>query len=330
MMKATHKPRSDISVIILHWLIVALVVVSLATGAHLALDRNDTVASIWAAWLSTLPQGAIVHWHLLSGWALVGLLLAYLAFIIRSGQWRKLLANARVVGGTSRLLANLSSILSLLLLVAISATGTWMFLGLVGTSAALQWHAAMATALIALTIVHVLLQTLAGRFWAILRARWQRVLLGLVSASVAAVVVAGSGWWLTQPQLELVVEHSGDLVVLDGVADESVWAKLAPVTVTASHGAGFSDGQTDVTIRGFHDGMSVFFWCSGSTLRTVSCTYRLNEQHRVGAFSLMESSRTTRLDSMRTSLPWCGLTKSSSPVCSHSMAKIWCLARIAQ
>lgn len=259
MMKATHKHRSDLSVIVLHWLIVALVLVSLATGARLASDRSDTIAGSWAAWLSIWPQGAIVQWHLVAAWVLVGVLLAYLAYIVCNGQWRKLVANSRAAGGPSRWLANLSSVLSLLILVALAATGTWMFLGLVGTSAALQWHAAMATALIVLTFLHVLLQTLAGRFWAMWRARWKRVFVGLAIASLAAVVVAGSGWWLTQPQFELVVEHLEDQVVLDGVADESVWAKLAPVTVTTSHGAGFSDGQTDVTIRGFHDGMSVFF-----------------------------------------------------------------------
>ncbi len=259
MMKAAHKPRSDLSVIVLHWLIVALVVVSLATGARLASDRSDTIAHTWAQWLSIWPQGTIVQWHLLAGWGLTALLFAYLVYIIRCGQWRKLLANPKATGGTPRWLANLSSVFSLLILVALAATGTWMFLGLVGTSAALQWHAAMASALIVLTIVHVALHTLAGRFWAMWRARWQRVLVGLVSASVAAVVVAGSGWWLAKPQHALTVQHREAEVVLDGVADESVWTGLAPVTVNTSHGAGFSDGQTNVTIRGFYDGMSAFF-----------------------------------------------------------------------
>jgi hypothetical protein len=259
MGQSTHKPRSDLSVIVLHWLTVAMVVTSLATGAQIATDRNDTLAGIWASWVSIWPEGAVFHLHVLIGWAIVGILLSYLGYIFRSGQWLRLIAKAKSAGGSKRWAANMSSILSLLALVGLAITGTWLFLGSKFSSTVLQWHAALATTLVIITIFHIWLQVVAGRFWALWRVRWKRLFTGLLCMTTAAVVVVISGWWLGSANQSLKVEYRKAQVSLDGVADENIWSNLKPVKITTNHGTGFVDGQTDVTVRGFHDGMSVFF-----------------------------------------------------------------------
>lgn len=259
MSQATHKPRSDLSVIILHWLILTIVIISLATGAQIAADRHGTLAGIWAAWLRVWPEGAVVHWHLLSGWVIISLLLAYLSYIFKTGQWRKLVAKEKTAGGTMRWVANTSSILSILALVGLAITGSWLFLGSIFSSTVLQWHAVIATSLVILTILHILVQIVAGRFWALWRIRWQRLVAGLLSITAAVLVVASTGWWLGGAHQNLEVEYRKATVSLDGVADENIWSSLKPVMVTTNHGSGFDEGQTDVTVRGFHDGMSAFF-----------------------------------------------------------------------
>lgn len=266
MMVVKHKPRADLAVIVLHWLVVAAVVISLATGATLARDRDQTMASLWALYGDIWPQGAVVKWHLMAGWLITGLVLAYLAYISRRKQWRRLLGScSSEVGkadvgasGAVRRLTNWSSILLLLALVGLAISGTGLFLGTASSQVLLQWHATLATALLALTSLHVLLQIVAGRFWALLRIRWQRLALGLTSATVATVAVAGTGWWLLGAQQSLRIAHHEASINLDGVMDEDVWVSLEPVSIATSHGAGFDRGQTEVTVRGFHDGMSVY------------------------------------------------------------------------
>jgi len=61
------KPRADLTTLVLHWIMVTLVVVSLATGATVAGDRPDTVAGVWARWLTIWPEGAVMQWHLVAG-----------------------------------------------------------------------------------------------------------------------------------------------------------------------------------------------------------------------------------------------------------------------
>ena len=233
-----HKPRADLAIVCLHWLVVIAVATSLATGARMASDRGSTVAAYWTAWLSSWPQGAVVQWHLIVGLIVGGLSFAYLFYLAFSAKWRVLINTPTRSGGWLRWLANLSSLVLLLLLLSLLLTGGLLVMSTHQTDW-IQWHAGFATAMVVLVAMHVMVQTLAGRFWAMWRVRWQRLALGVAVAFVAAISIALSWWWLTTPEQTLTIQYARADIELDGRAGDPVWASLVPVTVSTQYGLGF-------------------------------------------------------------------------------------------
>lgn len=252
-----RKPRADLTTLVMHWLMVALVVVSLATGATVAGDRPDTVAGVWARWLTIWPEGAVMQWHLVAGAVLASALAAYLAYLIKSGQWRRLLSGIRRAGGHKRWWANLTSTLSIVLLLVLSITGLMLYAGVLAATV-LPIHAVAAIAFVVLTLAHVVMHTVAGRFWAMWRARWQRLALGVATTAALAVVGLGLWFWQANTHEQLTIAHRAATVSLDGQADEAVWWEVPPVHIQTAHGANFDGGGTAVTVRGFHDSESVY------------------------------------------------------------------------
>jgi len=119
-------------------------------------------------------------------------------------------------------------------------------------------HAVAATALVVLTLAHVVMHTVAGRFWAMWRARWQRLALGAVTTAALAVVGTGFWFWQANAYEQLTIAHQVATVSLDGQADEAGWQDAQPVEIQTAHGANFDGTGTAVTVRGFHDGESVY------------------------------------------------------------------------
>jgi len=256
-MSNLSKPRADLTTLVLHWAMVVLVMVSLASGATVASDREYTVAGVWARWLAIWPEGAVMQWHLVSGAVLIVLVAAYLAYLFGSGQWRKFVARASQSGGRKRWGANLTSSLSIVLLLVLSVTGLMLYTGVLAAMV-LPIHAVAATLLIVLTLVHVVMHTVVGRFWAMWRASWQRLALGVLSTASLTLTGAGLWWWQANTHERLTIAHHEATVSLDGQADEAVWQSVQPVKIQTAHGANFDGSGTAVTVRGFHDGESVY------------------------------------------------------------------------
>src|SRR5262245_66240311 len=82
-MSRTQPPaRSDAPTVILHWVLVAAVLVSLATGLRIAAAD----ARLSAPWLEALlPQGNVERWHVWSACVLVCGVIAYAFFIWLAG-----------------------------------------------------------------------------------------------------------------------------------------------------------------------------------------------------------------------------------------------------
>lgn len=257
MRDKSHKARSDLAVLILHWSLVGTFLVCLLTGGHIAYDSQHTLAHTWAKWTDSWPEGMVVQWHLISALVLCALLAGYLGFMVWSGQWRRLTAPRRKSRSTLGWLANISSVLSVGLLVGLAVTGVAMYFG--GASSLWpQWHGALASALIVATIAHVGIQAVAGRFSALWRIRWQRIAIGTASMAGAAFIAAAIWWIEPGADTQLIVAHQEADISLDGRADEAIWSELPTATVHTQYGANFDGGTTDVSIKGFHDAESIY------------------------------------------------------------------------
>src|SRR5919109_2405476 len=78
----TPRPRTDAPTALLHWALVATLVVSLVTGLRIAADAID---STWARALDALLlQGSVTYWHSWAAYALTLVALAYVVFLFRT------------------------------------------------------------------------------------------------------------------------------------------------------------------------------------------------------------------------------------------------------
>src|SRR5262249_31294827 len=81
-------PKTDFGTVLLHWTLVALLVISIGTGLRIA-----TVSPADMAWLHALddllPSNAVWTLHMPAAVALFGLALAYTVYVRRAGLTRR-------------------------------------------------------------------------------------------------------------------------------------------------------------------------------------------------------------------------------------------------
>jgi hypothetical protein len=129
------RPRTDFGTVILHWALVALLIVSIVTGL-----RITTVSPFdfgWLQWLdAVLPRAVVWTGHMPAALALFGLAFAYAIYVRRAGLGRRItLDRVRLMGilrGGQARWSTISIILTwvlLLTLMTLLATGCLMYLG---------------------------------------------------------------------------------------------------------------------------------------------------------------------------------------------------------
>jgi Prokaryotic cytochrome b561 len=89
---------TDAGTVLLHWLLVAALIVSLATGLRIAAD--DPALSWLLALDAILPQGAVWTAHLAAGVALLSIAAAYVVYMSRAGLVPRLGLHRRHVAMT--------------------------------------------------------------------------------------------------------------------------------------------------------------------------------------------------------------------------------------
>lgn len=260
-----NRPRSDAPTFVLHWLMVASLGMSLATGLRIAADKLD--ASITRALSAWLPQGAVGDWHIASAFAFLALMAAYAVFL-----WRARLAPRvapRLTGLKSADQAVRWSAWNRLLyafafacLAVLAATGSLVYFapGTLRSGLLFGLHQIAAWGVVAYLAAHVVVQLLQGGVTQILKIFSPRLAYSAAAALAAGGAVAALAVALPLDRAavtELSVARVDTLPVIDGQLDDAAWKALAPVTAHTFQGEGLEGGETPVRVRAVHDGESV-------------------------------------------------------------------------
>ena len=270
-----HLRRAPLPTILLHWTLVATLTVSLATGLRIAADAQDAVVS--AALASVLPQGPVFLWHLIAGGALLVLMLTYTLYQVGSGLWRRLTWMPRIGVNVNKRLIKRSVVhwgrfdrqlywLAFGLLLLASITGLMQYLSAAWPTAETVevLHRVAAWGLVGYALAHVGLQIAAGglrKLAVILIPRTVYVRVAALALLTGLAVIGGAAAMDRLLVHRLIVQRVATAPILDGRADDAVWEEAPAVKLRLANGANLPGGETDVVIRGVHDGERVYLLC---------------------------------------------------------------------
>jgi len=261
--------RSDFATALLHWSIVALFLVNLATGLRIA---GDSTEATWSRALSgLLPQGNVYVIHLWSAWALAALCIGYIAFL----AFAQLAPRVAIDGSRLRALKShdrrtrwqainvLVYWIAFLLVGAAVVSGSLLYFNISPLEQATltTLHRVLAWSLVAYVLLHVTAQ------WAM--AGWRGLLkiitprLAYVAAACIAVVAASAFAAaivaVDQATLpSLVIAKTDSLPRLDGLRDDAVWQSAVTARVETHNGQNLPQGSIPVQVSGVHDGEYVY------------------------------------------------------------------------
>jgi hypothetical protein len=257
--------RTPLPTLVLHWGLVLTLAVSLATGLRIAADALDApVSQSLAPWL---PQGDLFLWHLAAGATVLGLVLAYALYQVRSGLWRRFLPRHRAPRGRPGRWERVNLLLhwgAFALLGVGVGTGLMQYFDLlpVGRAWIEAVHLGAAWGLVAYLLLHVAAQLAAGgpsRLLGMLLPRTRFGSIGLLSAVVAGGLVLGLVAADRLALATLTVAWTERAPVLDGRFDDPAWDEARPVQLRLGNGANLPGGETSVQVRALHDGERVYF-----------------------------------------------------------------------
>jgi len=271
-------PRTDAFTFVVHWAMVAALIVSLITGLRIAADYAESAAGGVARLIAgILPEGAVIEWHVWSSWALFFAALAYPIFLWRSKQAirvkadRSVLDRIRTARRNGNLWSNISAWFAInvvlyqiafALILLMGATGLMLYtnvtLGLSNDTIAMI-HGGAAFAFLAYIAIHILAQVKAGAFWKIFKPRMAYVGAAAVAmfaagGAVAAIYVIDRG-----DHRELHIAQVAQAPVLDGNPDDTAWREARAVAIRTERGANLPDGAVVVEVKAVHDGERAYF-----------------------------------------------------------------------
>lgn len=261
--------RIDAPTFVLHWSLVLTLLISLATGLRIAADLQEPG---WAqAIAELLPQGDVIGWHSWSALALLCVSAGYVWFLRRARLVQRVSLGRtwhRDLGRGSRRqrwqAINLALYQIAFGCIAVAGvTGVLLYVapGLLPYSAVAELHQAAAWTLLAYGLAHVPAQLLQGGLRQIAKILLPRRAHGAAAATalLAATGAAAAFFALEQGAGQrLAVVRTDTPPVLDGVADDLVWMRSAPIVIDTARGANLPGGETPVRIRAAHDGQDLY------------------------------------------------------------------------
>jgi cytochrome b subunit of formate dehydrogenase len=269
---APGRQRSDVMTVLLHWLLVGALITSLLTGLPITADDET---AFWSRLFSPVYlQGAVSSWHTWSSLALLGVAIAYVAFLIRARLIKRVALDAArlraltTASGRARWQSVNVAIYwaGFLLLAGLGSTGLLLYfpVGQVPHEFSATVHRVLAWGTLAYLIVHVLGQLAMGGMAQLLKIMTPRMAYGAAagSAILASGVAVGAGYFVDKAAtgtLTLAKVGRGEAPAIDGVFGDLIWRTAIPVTVRTTRGANLPGGEAPVTVRGLHDGESAFF-----------------------------------------------------------------------
>lgn len=272
-MSQRKRPSADLPTILLHWGMVATLLVSLATGLRIGADDPDD--GIARAVSSILPQGDVIAVHVWSATALLALTTAYVVFLLRSRLASRVTLDrqrrAALLGGGERFWASLNVAiywLAFAATLAASVTGLALYFlpGRIATATWLSVHEWSGLSIPLYVVLHVAALIGVGGLGYLLKLFRPRPAYGaaLVGALGAGAAVAAAFYGADRASVDtLSAARVTAAPALDGKAEEAIWSEAEPVEITTTRGANFEGGEATVRVRAAHDGeyfYAVFQW----------------------------------------------------------------------
>jgi cytochrome b subunit of formate dehydrogenase len=208
--RSSMRPRTDAFTFILHWALVAALILSLLTGLRIAADYDGSVAGAISRkleWL--LLEGSVIQSHIWSGWTLTFIAVSYAAFLWRSRQagrvkvdrsrWRRL----RLAVQRGRFWSDVSAWfaanvlvyqIGFALIALMALTGWLLYSGFLGVDLYVMGtiHGIVAYSFLLYIAIHILAQLKAGTFWKIFQPRLDHSMaagLAVIISGVAVIAV---------------------------------------------------------------------------------------------------------------------------------------------
>jgi cytochrome b subunit of formate dehydrogenase len=165
--------KTDFGTVLLHWTLVGLLLIALATGLRIALDGPHDLA-----WLHALdfllPQTIVWTAHIPAGAALIALAISYALYISKGGLARRVRPDiARLKGIAGKASARYGALNILLYWMLFGAlgvelvTGSMLYIGYGGWAA--EWHYAATWVIVGYVPAHIAIHYAIGGRWQLLR-----------------------------------------------------------------------------------------------------------------------------------------------------------------
>ncbi len=261
------RARADLPTMLMHWGLVAALLLSVSTGWRIAGMHSDNLLLRWLDVL--LLQGNVLRWHFWSATAMVGLVVAYLAFLWRTGLGGRLAlrrANLRSADRTVRWQAinRLMYWFAFALLGGAAATGVllYFFPGLLPTEPLAQVHQWLSWGFVGYIALHIATQLAFGGWRQLLKIVTPRVAYGAGAGAALAVGLVGAAIAYvsdSRSMTPLLITRSAELPTLDGDAADPAWQRATEAVVHTSRGFNLDGGEVDVHVRALHDGQHAYF-----------------------------------------------------------------------
>lgn len=266
MNTSTLRRRSDWPTIVLHWALVATLLVSVSTGWRIA-SLSDSLLLRWVDAL--ILQGNVLRWHFFSAATLIALVVAYIVFLWSMGLGGRLTlhwASLRSPDHTTRWQAinKLVYWIAFALLLGSAVTGVmlYFFPGVLPTETLALVHEWLSWGFVGYIGLHIVAQIILGGPQQLLKMVTPRLAYGLggalaLAAGTAFAVIAhmtDSRWIGT-----LVVAQTQTAPSLDGDAGDEAWQLADESVVPTAHGVGLAGGEVEVHVRALHDEQNVYF-----------------------------------------------------------------------
>ena len=258
--------KTDITTVLLHWCFVLSIGIAIFSGARIAYDH----VALWRSipYLSQLieltPFHTVFVVHLSNGFLLTLLLLMYLIYLAYCRQMFRL----SLSGYGSKKKSQTNIITRWITISAIWMMGISCITGVINYFAPIsfitgfsRWlHLNVAVIWLLYPLVHVISQYYIGGISHILsilmvhKAYARQGMLALITVSVI-----GSTLYFYERLFPktLIVTKTNTIPVIDGVADDPIWAKVNPLTINTQLGND-DDVVTPVTVKSLHNGERLF------------------------------------------------------------------------
>jgi hypothetical protein len=267
MSQSTSGRRADLPTTLLHWGLVAALLVSVSTGWRIASMTDSNPMLRWADAL--LLQGNVLRWHFMSATLLTALVVGYVAFLWRmglGGRLRVRLASLRSPDAKARWQAinRLVYWIAFALLAGAAATGVllYFFPGTVASEPLIQVHEWLSWGFVFYIAVHVVAQVAMGGLRQLLKIITPRLAYGLGAAvALGAGLTAGAAAYLTDARSlpPLYIVKTSVAPTLDGDPSDAVWKNAPEAVVHTNRGFNFGgSGEVDVHVRALTDGQFAY------------------------------------------------------------------------